>query len=366
MTFKEQNLAVFQRRPIEGVLFQPRIHYWYEHNRDHGTLPERYRGASLWDVFDDLNVSVRYFPETTGLWPITLVCEPGSGITETEIIPGREVVKTVRAPGGTLTARAARSSDGTWHSTEHFIKTPEDLDIAASFFGSLQHDIVPEAFASGIAQVGDRGEPQFFLPRSPYQQLAIDWMGLENLIYALADCPERVERLFKAIDDSFDLLYRRIIELGSVRIVNFGENIDSQICPPRYFEEYCLPFWHKRAGQLRQAGIFTHIHIDGSFKPLLRFLKDLPFDGLEALTPSPQGDVPLEEIKEHSAGKILLDVLPAIMFLPTTPQEELDAFVEKTLALFAPNIILGVSDELPPPADIERVRRIAARCRNRA
>jgi hypothetical protein len=41
----------------------------------------------------------------------------------------------------------------------------------------------------------------------------------------------------------------------------------------------------------------------------------MPFDGIEALTPSPQGDATLEEIKEHIGDKILLDGIPAIYFM---------------------------------------------------
>ena len=118
-------------------------------------------------------------------------------------------------------------------------------------------------------------------------------MGLENLIYALADFPEKVETLMEAIDNSYDNLYEEIISYGKVKIINFGENIDSSIVSPAHFEKYCIPFYEKRSKQLQKAGIYTHIHIDGSFKPLLKYLKDLPFDGLEALTPLPQGDVTL-------------------------------------------------------------------------
>ncbi|HIE04948.1 MAG TPA: hypothetical protein EYP61_09335 [Candidatus Latescibacteria bacterium] len=131
-------------------------------------------------------------------------------------------------------------------------------------------------------------------------------MGVENLIYALADYPEKVERLMEAIDDSYDSLYEGITSYGKVRIVNFGENIDGNIVSPKYFEKYCIPFYEKRSEQLRRAGIYTHIHIDGSFRSLLKYLGDLPFDGLEALTPLPQGDVSLEEMKEAVGDKVLL------------------------------------------------------------
>ena len=52
------------------------------------------------------------------------------------------------------------------------------------------------------------------------------------------------------------------------------------------------------------------------------------------------------------------------MFLPNFPLEELKAFTIKVIELFHPRLILGVSDEVPPPADIERVAYISQYCRS--
>jgi len=92
---------------------------------------------------------------------------------------------------------------------------------------------------------------------------------------------------------------------------------------------------------------------------LLKYLKDLPFDGIEALTPLPQGDVSIEEMKDAIGDKILLDGIPAIMFLPGYPLKEFEDFVKRIIELFYPRLILGASDEVPPPADIERVRIVS-------
>jgi len=81
-------------------------------------------------------------------------------------------------------------------------------------------------------------------------------------------------------------------------------------------------------------------------------------DGLECVPPEPQGNVTLEEIKEGLKGKVLVDGIPATHFLPYVSNEELQTFAEKVLELFAPRLILGISDMLPPDGDIEKVRMI--------
>jgi hypothetical protein len=111
--------------------------------------------------------------------------------------------------------------------------------------------------------------------------------------------------------------------------------------------------------ELHKAGKYCHIHMDGSLKDLLPYLSDLPFDGLEALTPKPQGDVSLEELKDAIGNKIFLDGIPSILFLPQYSNDYVREYTQKVLEMFSPNLILGVSDELSPNGDIRKIEMIA-------
>jgi hypothetical protein len=193
-------------------------------------------------------------------------------------------------------------------------------------------------------------------------------MSFEEFIFALVDMPDRMARVMAAIDNAYDGMFEQIVQCRDVRIVNFPENIHVARVPPEYFEKYLIPWYEKRSTFLRRHGIFTHLHVDGDFKPLLKYLQELPFDGYEALTPLPQGDVTLEEIKEHLGDKILLDGIPAVMFLDHYSIDQLQECVERIVELFHPRLVLGISDELPQGAGEEgfdRVRWIADYCRNR-
>jgi hypothetical protein len=229
----------------------------------------------------------------------------------------------------------------------------------------ITYSFSEEYWEQGSRFMGDRGEPQFWLPKSPYQAMALVWMKFEDFIYALTDYQDEIEETLRVIDESYGPLYAEIAASSKAKIVNFGENMHEQFLSPRYFERYLIPFYEKRSSQLQKAGIYTHIHIDGYFHSLLKYLKDLPFDGYEALTPRPQGDVSLEQIKEHIGNKVLLDGIPAVMFLPTFSLEELMRTTERVVSLFHPRLVLGISDELPEGAGeeaIERVRIISQWC----
>ena len=48
-----------------------------------------------------------------------------------------------------------------------------------------------------------------------------------------------------------------------------------------------------------------------------------------------------------------------LLFLPQYSYEELEEFTKKVLNLFSPNLILGISDEISPPGDIEKVKFVS-------
>jgi hypothetical protein len=367
VTLREMNLRVFQGKSVPHPFFQPRLEPWFQWHRTFGRLSGEAEARGLRGLYTDLGLSMRYIQYYTGV-PHPVVRELDDEVGMREITRGSRRTVVYETPAGELVEGRQYTVDHTWRTVDFPVRSREDLRRLRWLFEHTRYRFDRTLFEVGDRFVGDLGAPQLYLPKSPYQALAQQWMKLPDLVYALEDFPLEVESVMKAIDDSYDPLYEAMVACGSPPIVNFGENIHEQLLSPAWFERYLIPFWQKRSGQLRRAGIFTHVHIDGAFRSLLPFFADLPFDGLEALTPRPQGDVELEEIREHIADKVLLDGIPAVLFLPTFSREDLLAFAEKTVRLFHPRLVLGVSDEVPEGAGdeaIERVRLVASWCRGK-
>ncbi len=360
------NLGIFRGEPANGVFFQPRIEPWFDLHRRLGDLSPRLTAMSLRDFYDDLELSMRYTHYYTDQ-PYPIAVAHTGGVTDTVTGDDRNRTRVISTPRGRLTEGQRINTDGMWYTMDYPVNTLADLAVLEAYYAGTTYHFDPGAFRQGAAYLGDRGEPSFWLPKSPYQALCQWWMDLQDFIQLLHEEPAAVERVMRAIDAAYDPLFTELAAAaGEVRIANFGENIHAQLLSPRYFEKYLLPFYAKRSGALRRAGIFTHVHIDGFFKPLLPYLKDLPFDGIEALTPVPQGDVTLDEMKASLGDKILLDGIPAILFMPHHAEAELQACVERVIALFSPRLILGISDEFPqgaPESCLDRVRWIRQRCR---
>ena len=214
----------------------------------------------------------------------------------------------------------------------------------------------PEVYEAGKKNSYDLGCPTTMMPRVNMQSLIIDLMGTEEAFYALYDYPETVEAYFAALSESHERLIDQI-NLSPIPSVNFGDNLHYKVLSPELFQKYVLPEYQKRIERLHKAGKFVDSHWDGDTKLFLPFAKETGLDGIEAITPIPQGDVTIEEIKEGLGDQVfLLDGLPAILFEDSFPLELLEQQTRQLLELFAPKLILGISDEISSRGNLERVR----------
>jgi hypothetical protein len=351
MTDRERILSTYAGEPTDRIVWQPRLEHWYRYHHHTGTLPERYREMELIELYDDLGCSVRYAGR-----PLVYEQEKCSLRTE-----GDERGRTTwyETPIGTLSEVIRYGEEGT---SAHYSKFPverlEDIPVMEYFLSDQRVRFDMTQYEAIEARLGDRGVCQFYFNRTPLMRLIVQFIGFERTIYLLHDHRERMEQFMQHIERCDDQLFEVLCE-SPTRIINFGDNIDAWLTPPPLFERYLMPIYERRCEQLHSAGKFTHIHMDGALKPLLPYLAKLPQHGIEAPTPLPQGDVELEELCEAMAGKIMLDGIPCLFFLPNFALSDLEECVEKLLELQAPRLILGVSDEISPPGDIERIRHVS-------
>lgn len=350
------NLEIFRGHDPGRVLWQPRLEFWYEVNTRRGTLPQHLGDCSLLDLYDYCQASVRYFTR-----PLR-VGHTNVAVRE-EWVDEKRLQRTYETRAGVLTEVVHYDEWGlSAYHEEYRLKTPEDFRIYQSVLEDEEWTWDQEAYERDLQRVDRRGAPQFYFRRSPVQGLFIENMGFERTIFMMHDHPEVIDRYVEAATAADDRMYQ-VLCAAPVDIVNFGENIDGHMDPPRIWRRHLLPTYRRRAQQLKNAGKLTHIHVDGAMKLLVPELREGPFDGIEACTPVPQGDVTLEQIKEALGDRILLDGIPAVYFLPYYPLETLLDCARQIVDMFYPRLVLGVSDEVPPDGDIERVRLVGEMAR---
>ena len=356
MTRKELNLAIFEGT-TEKVLWQPRLETWIGHHMVYDTLPERFRGMNNLEIYDALRCSIRY-EASAGIERH----EDRADMVRIEEQHPNHTVSRVRTPAGELRTVHQDVWEGERRVNHRIVdfpvKTAEDLCVATDLVERQQFRANPEAFLSAAKRMGHRGEPTAFLSSSGFTELVKNWCGLVQTYYLLHDHPAAVEAYLEACDRRDDRLLDAALELPC-RIFNLGDHATNEFTPPPILKKYLMPRWQRLADRLHAADRFVHTHWDGNSRLMLPFLRDTRLDGVEALTPEPMGDMTLEQIKEAVGDEmVVLDLIPAIDFLPYRPLDEVLEFTRRAIDMFAPKLILGISDEISQVGQIEKVEAI--------
>lgn len=361
------NLAELHRRVVFGqsggrIIWQPRIQCWLSDKLFAGeALPAPYTGLTTpLQLYRALNreapVSARVYSYNKCFRRV----EHPSVRTMARNINSTDVETVIDTPAGrqTMITRSTGSAAGKiWVKRE--ISTREELRAAAWRHENTTWEWDQTRFDELQRDWGDLGAATMYMPRINVQDLYVVTMGVEQATFALCDWPDEIEAYFKSLEESHDRLID-VINASPVDIINFGDNVHSGTLSPSLFRKYVLPACQRRCEKLHRAGKFVSAHWDGDTRPLLPFARETGLDGIEAITPRPQGDVTLDEIKAGLGDKMfLLDGIPAVYFDRTFTLDELDACVRRLIELFAPRLVLGISDEISSTGDMARVLRVA-------
>jgi hypothetical protein len=348
--------SIFRGEAGRQVLWQPRILAWRADKLYFGEpLPSPYDTLSKSDMFRHLDCATRAYAFNR-----CFQLQDDPAVTrEHKQLSNTQQLTVFHTPVGEQTEiREQRPTCRMAIYMKRPIVTKEDLRVATWRTERMRYTFDRRVHDELMEEWGDLGLPVIYFPRPNIQNLYIEQMGVEAAIYALHDWGDQA---FEPYFNALDLLAEQLIDLlnglPEYEAVNFGDNVHASTLSPRLFEKYVLPTYQYRCERFHQCGKFVHAHWDGDVGPLLPYVQDTGLDGIEAITPKPQGDVTLEQVKDALGDKIVwLDGIPAIYFDQTYSVSELRAFTHRIIDMFAGQLILGISDELSSHGDIERVR----------
>jgi hypothetical protein len=362
-------MGVYQGKEGLPLVFQPRIKHWFDVNYMKGTIPSNYQGMYLDEVYEDLGVAPREVwgststgSKHTGYLALKNIDSDNVEVWTRKMIEyqgKREIeylITEFKTPVGEIRQVQRYTEHGTsLMNTEYFLKSLNDLKVFEFILGERSYKWDKNSFEWSKKRFGEIIPIRASLERIPIMWLIVGIMGFQRTITMIRKHPEEMKRFMDVLEKEH-LKQIEVYKGKPVTELNFGDNMHQDLCPPPYFMKYVIPFFQRVMPKIHAEGIFTSSHWDGNVKQLLPLVSETLLDGLECVTPKPQGDVTLIEMKEGMKDMFLRDGIPAILMCPWTDVKILKRHVKDLIETFYPKLILGVSDLLPANGDIERVR----------
>ena len=233
---------------------------------------------------------------------------------------------------------------GEWRQ-EYLIKTAEDYTIMARAWEDVDLTLTDAAFRASEAEVGENGITVAQLDRTPLQKIQIDYAGLERFSIDLA---ERRPQLFALIEqmNAIKLAEFRLARGSAAEHIKLWENLSIETMGPHHYRRQLVPLYRQIFDALDGTGKRLQVHYDGRLRAIARDIQELPFDGLDSLTPPPEGDLTTAEARRLWTDKYLW-LHPTLTWY-SLPAEALAARVREMAAAAGPTrYCLMISEDIP-------------------
>lgn len=247
-----------------------------------------------------------------------------------------------------------------WPITHHMIQSVEDLKVIRYVFERISYAANWDLFHEVDAQVGDLGLPLVQVPYTGLGYLMSRYAGVEPTVMFAVDEPEEFEATLEAINTAHEKCCRLMAE-GPSQVLIHSDNLTSDTQSPPWVRRYSGEHYRKMTRIAHEHGKPIVTHIDGRLRGLLSTTRDLGFDGADAATPAPWGDLtPAQCRAEAGPDYILSGGVPPDSFNAGVPMRVFDEQVEAWLDLRHQSsaLIIAPGDQLPPGGDIDRVTRM--------
>ena len=393
MTHKERFIKTVRGESTDALPFVPRLDIWYDANRAAGTLPEKYKHASLIELTDDLGLGFHsivprfrdFYNEDTGAADIGLGIYRYRALPYTVTLNGAER-KIEYLPGGVTrvgysTPRgkietAVRydermRADGASLSVtlERAVKSPADYGALAYIFENAEVKPDYGYFETYMNEtVGGRGiaaacasvfcSPMYYLLKElvPFElfftELYDDPSGLENLASSLARYCRKI----------FDVTAGCPAE-----VILSGANYDAAITAPPFFSKYIAPELKRQSEILHGTGKFLATHADGENSGLYEQYRGCGVDIADSVCPFPMTRHTLKEARGLLGENVTVwGGLPSVCVLEGSMGDyEFEAFLNKTMEELGSGerLVLSIADTAPPGMKFERLLKIIEKTR---
>ncbi len=297
--------------------------------------------------------------------------ESMSNVQVTTKTEGNVLARTYSTPVGNLTerlrfgvgygqARYGRDWKGVQpRRVEYAVKKPEDYDVLRFIVENTHYEPYYYPIEDQTKRLGNDGMVIAKLLYSPFQRLLIQWVGPRLYIH-LAKQRETIDELYGMLEKRYETELFPIAADSPSEVVLYGDNIDDVLVSPSIFERYHLPSYAKCARILHGKGKLLDVHMDGRLKDIVAQVRDSDVDIVEAFTPPPMGDLPIDEALSTWEDKIIWINFPSTISTLMGP-EDVKRHILEQLELMIPgerSLLIASTENYLPEENLMTMARI--------
>jgi len=381
-------LAAIRGEPTDRIPWAPRLDLWYRAHRKAGTLPGKYKDATLFELCDDMGMGFHaVVPDFQDLRTPEDDIDRALGIYNLWTMPCRTIFENVKrsvqcdgdrtlveyeTPVGTLRTatlydEAMRKAGITiTHVEEYAFKTAEDYAALGCLFENARAEPNYDGYLEFAEPIGDRGIAVAFasVAASPMHLIQKEVMPLESFFFEMNDHPEELAHLAKQIEPYWNQMLDVVCRCPA-EVVFIGANYDASVQYPPFFAEHIQPWLAKAAAMLHEQDKRLLTHTDGENTGLLQHYIDSHIDIADSICPAPMTKLSFKEVRDAFAGRItIMGGVPSVALLPSSMSDvEFEVFLDGFFEDIGDgdHLILGISDTTPPGADFDRIAKIGDR-----
>jgi len=385
MTHRERMLSAIAGAPLDRLPWAPRLDLWYKANKLAGTLPPRFRNASLMEIVDFFDWGFHaVVPDFRDLRGPNDDVDRGLGIYNLHMMPYRTILEGVsrevhtngdrirvtwHTPKGSVAATFVytdamrRAGITITHLEEQAFKGSRDYAPLQFIFENARVEPNYDGYAAFARTIGDRGLAVGWIngAGSPMHLIQRELMPLDLFFFEMHDHPKELA----ALADAIGSCWRRMLAVAAAspaEVLFLGGNYDAMITYPPFFAEHIEPWLKSFADDLHSRGKYLLTHTDGENDGLLDHYLSARIDVADSVCPSPMTRLTLKQVHDAFAGRItIMGGVPSVSLLPSSmPDREFDGFLDRFFADLdrGDHLILGISDTTPPGADFSRIEKI--------
>jgi len=233
------------------------------------------------------------------------------------------------------------------HIAEHFVQTPADYRVLLEFLHDV--NVVPDegAVEAMAAKLGDDGLPHTCVARTPFQQLWVQWVSIENLCLHMVDEPELMDEVIGVLAEINRRAMRLAVDSPAPYIV-FPDNVTAPIIGEQYFRKHCVPHYDELAAMLSDETRPVFVHMDGDLLPIADAIAGSGIRGMDSFSPPPDNDTSVAEAIARWPGMRIWANFPSSVHL--APPEAIYAKARELLEEggHTGQLQIQISENVPP------------------